>query len=239
MRRTRLALALFLAVACVPAFAQDSTDPNRRPDERTVMTSEAFLGGHPDLKYRLSGLAWHGQQNYTRAVEDFRHAARFADKPAQGMLGEMYWTGQGVEADRAVAYAWMDIAAERGYPMFLGKREQFWNELSEAERSRAVEVGVAMMDEFGDAAAKPRLERELKKARRNTTGSRVGSVGFLTIMIPPPGGMRPVDGSQYWNEKFWNPELYWRWQDHDWKKPAQGEVTVGTVLTDSNEPEID
>src|SRR5688500_19274123 len=108
MRRTRLAFALILAVACVPAFAQDSTDPTRRPDERTVMTSEAFLGGHPDLKYRLSCLSWPGQQNYARALEDFRRAARYADKPAQGMRAEMFCTGQGVVADRAVAHAWLD-----------------------------------------------------------------------------------------------------------------------------------
>lgn len=236
MRRTRLAFALFLAVACVPAVAQDSTDPDRRPDERTVMTSEAFLGGHPDLKYRLSGLSWHGQQNYTRALEDFRRAARYADKPAQGMLAEMYWTGQGVEADRAVAYAWMDIAAERGYPVFLGKREQFWNELDESERARAIEVGVAMMDEFGDHAAKPRLERELNKARRNTTGSRVGSVGNLIIRIPTPHGTQEVRGDTYYAEKFWEPEQYWRWTDYDWKKPAEGEVTVGDVVTDNGPP---
>ena len=242
MRRHLITPLLLAALAATPAPAQNPASDTgwaRATQDRTVMTSEGFLGAHPDIKYRLQGLDWHGKGNWQRALEDFRQAARYADKPAQGMLGEMYWNGQGVDVDRATAYAWMDIAAERGYPFLIVKREKFWNAMDAAERERAVEIGTALYTDYGDPAAKPRLERLLTKAKRDMTGSRVGSVGFLTIMIPTPGGMRPVDGSQYWNEKFWNPELYWRWQDHDWKKPAQGEVTVGTVLTDENEPGSD
>jgi uncharacterized protein len=239
MRRLPIAL---LAVLCLPAFAQNPASDTgwaAKTQDRTVMTSEGFLGAHPDMKYRLRGLDWYGKKNWARALEDFRHAARYGDKPSQGMLGEMYWNGEGVEADRAVAYAWMDIAAERGYPFLIAKREKFWNAMDAAERERAVEIGTTMYVEYGDPAAKPRLARVLERAKRAQTGSRVGSVGFLTIMVPTPGGMRPVDGSQYYAEKFWNPELYWRWQDHDWKKPAEGDVTVGEVLTDPNEPAAD
>lgn len=233
MRRHRLVLPLLLAVAVVPAVhAQDSQDPDRRPQERTVLTSDAFLNSHPDLKYRLSGLHLHGEQDWTRAVEDFRRAAYYGDKPAQGMLAEMHWAGQGVATDRAIAYAWMDIAAERGYPVFVAKREQYWAALTPDERERAVEVGTGMYDEYGDPAAKPRLERLLKKARRETTGSRTGHVGNLTIVVPTPQGNREVRGTTFYAEKFWEPEQYWQWQDRDWKEPAKGEVTVGDVLTD-------
>ena len=229
------AIALLAALAAVPAFGQDSTDPDRRPQERELMMSESFLAAHPDLKYRLSGLDRHAQGQWARALEDFRHAARFGDKPSQGMLGEMHWKGEGVAVDRAVGYAWMDIAAERGYPVLIAKREQYWAALDETERTRAIELGRPMYDEFGDPAAKPRLERLLKRERRNLTGSRVGSVGNLTIMIPTPGGMRQIRGSTFYQDKFWKPEQYWRWQDYDWKKPPQGEVSVGDVLTDPEE----
>lgn len=241
MRRNVLAIFVTLSLATVPVFARDTGDPveKRGTQDKTVMTSEAFLGAHPDMKYRLQGLDWHNKENWKRAMEDFRQAARYGDKPAQGMLGEMYWNGEGVDVDRATAYAWMDIAAERGYPFLIVKRERYWEALSEAERERAVEVGSALYTEYGDPAAKPRLERLLQQAKRDMTGSRVGSVGFLTIQIPTPSGWRHVDGSQYWADKFWQPELYWRWQDHDWKKPPQGDVTVGDVLTDPNEPVID
>ena len=226
MRRTRIVTALLLALACAPLAAQDSTDPTRRPQEGVVLTSEAFLGAHPDLKYRLMGLDWHGQQNWERALEDFRHAARFGDKPAQGMLGEMYWNGQGVAADRAVAYAWMDLAAERGYPVLLARRELYWNAMDEGERARALVVGLPMYDEFGDDVAKPRLERRLQQARRSVTGSRLGTVGALKIIIPTVDGNVTVDGTAFWDEKYWEPEKYWHWQDHHWKKPPRGHVSV-------------
>jgi hypothetical protein len=235
MRRTRTASALLIAalVAAAPlaAVAQDSQDPYRKPQENLVVTSDAFLNAHPDLKYRLSGLARHSEQDWARAVEDFRRAARYGDKPAQGMLAEMAWNGQGVEVDRAIAYAWMDIAAERGYPVFVGKREQYWAALTPAERERAVAVGTGMYDEYGDPASKPRLERLLKKARRETTGSRVGSVGNLTIIVPTPNGNREVRGDAFYADKFWEPAQYWTWQDQDWKAPARGDVTVGEVMT--------
>lgn len=236
MRLTRLAFALVLAGACVPAFAQDSNDPTRKPDENLVMTSDAFLSAHPDMKYRLSGLRWYDQKNFKRAMEDFRRAARYGDKPSQGMIGEMYWNGEGVAADRATAYAWMDIAAERGYLSLLAKREHYWNAMGEADRERALAVGDGLYAEFGDPSSKPRLERLLRSAQRGVTGSRVGSVGNLTILLPTPSGTREVRGDSYYQEKFWEPEQYWQWQDYDWKSPPQGEVTVGDVLTDVGPP---
>ena len=42
-----------------------------------------------------------------------------------------------------------------------------------------------------------------------------------------------------YHEKFWNPALYWRWQDYDWKKPGKGQVDVGEVITDVNEPVLE
>ena len=235
MTRARFAIPLLVACsvfAAPHAAAQDSSS-QRRPLDGEVIGSEAFLGAHPDLKYRLLGLQHYGKGDWARALEDFRRAARYGDKPAQGMIGEMHWNGEGVAVDRALAYAWMDIAAERGYPLLLAKRERYWGQLDETERARAVEVGTGMYTEFGDPAAKPRLERLLRQARRNTTGSRVGSVGSLVIYIPTPAGMRQVDGSTFYQDKYWKPEQYWTWQDHDWKAPPRGEVSVGEILTDT------
>jgi TPR repeat protein len=56
------------------------------------------------------------------AMQPFRRASFFADQPSQGMVAEMYWNGDGVPCDRALAYARMDLAAERGYASFLGLR---------------------------------------------------------------------------------------------------------------------
>lgn len=240
MRRLTAAILVALSIAALPVAAQQP-DPSGPPkehgaDETAIMTSDGFLGAHPDLGNRLQGLDSLEDKNYKRAMDDFRRASRYGDKPSQGVIAEMYWNGQGVEVDRATAYAWMDLAAERAYPVLLAKREQFWAQLTPAEREAAIPIGAALYDEYGDDVAKPRLEKVLLREKRRMTGSRVGFVGALEIRIQTPTGIRSVDGSQYYHEKFWNPALYWRWQDYDWKKPGKGQVDVGEVITDLNEP---
>jgi hypothetical protein len=231
---------LLIAIALSAPFAASAKDggapPSLNATDREIMTSEAFLGAHPDLKHRLLGLDAYNRGEFEQAQKEFLRAARFADKPSQGLIGEMYWNGQGVAADRPLAYAWMDIAAERAYPILLVKREEYWSALTPEERDRAVAVGRTLIEEYGDAAAKPRLEKRLKQARRETTGSRVGSVGNLRINIPTASGWRTVRGEEYYAETFWKPEKYWHWQDFDWKNPGEGKVEVGDVISGRNVP---
>ena len=211
-------------------------DDNRAlREQQAVMASKAFLDAHPDLKHRTEGFLRLEEGRTEDARKSFLEAALFADKPSQAVLAEMAWKGIGQPTDRPRAYAWADISAERGYPLMLVKREKFWKELTEAERARALEIGPAVYDEFGDAVAKERLARELRFAKRQTTGSRVGSVGALTIVIPTPGGSEVVDGTAFYDEKFWNIDQYVQWQDNDWKQHGEGTVDVGEI-TDLGEP---
>src|SRR5687767_7064117 len=71
---------------------------------------------HPDTHYRRLGFTSYAAGNHYEAVSYLTRAARYADKPSQLALALMYWEGDGVDADRARAYAWADVAAERGYP---------------------------------------------------------------------------------------------------------------------------
>ncbi|HEY9144401.1 MAG TPA: hypothetical protein VIM90_10240 [Arenimonas sp.] len=232
MRPILLSCAILLSLAAAPMALAQSAD---NADERRIMSSAAFLSGHPDLRYRLSGLENFRKGHYDEAMIHFRRAARHSDKPSQGMIGEMYWEGTGVAQDKALGYVWMDLAAERGYPLMLAKRERYWNELDAEGRARALEVGPGLYAEFGDEVAKKRLERELRFAKRNTTGSRVGSVGALTIVIPTPSGTEVVDGTAFYDEKFWDIDQYVQWQDADWKQYGEGTVDVGEI-TDLGEP---
>ncbi|MBP6596681.1 MAG: sel1 repeat family protein [Arenimonas sp.] len=217
--------AILVSLAALPGASHAQST---RGQERVVATSESFLASHPDLRFRLQGLDAVNNGRPEQAVALFRRAARYADKPSQSMLGEMHWTGVGVPLDRVLGYIWMDVAAERGFPLMVAKRESYWSQLSPEERVRARETGVAVMDEFGDAAAKPRIEKILLRAKRNVTGSRVGNVGNLVIQIPTPTGFREVSGDDYYDRKFWEPERYFQWQDQDWVQP-QGTVDVGDV----------
>ena len=70
------------------------------------------------------------------------------------MIAQMLWNGDGVKADRVMAYVWADLAAERGYPAFIATREKFWRELSADEQRSAVSAGQAIFDEYGDTTNK-------------------------------------------------------------------------------------
>src|SRR5690606_14310750 len=98
---------LVLAAFCTAPFAASAQEENV-PD-KLIMSSEGFLDAHPDLKYRQAGLKAYEEGDHAEAMNLFRRAARFADKPSQGMIAEMLWRGEGIEQDRPSAYAWMDL----------------------------------------------------------------------------------------------------------------------------------
>ena len=188
-----------------------------------------FLSAHPDLKYRLMGLDEYKKGNLADALKFFRRSAFYGDKPSQGMVAEMLWTGKGEAQDRPLAYAWMDLAAERGYEGFLGLRERYWAAMDPIEQQRALEVGQQVYATYGDAAAEPRLAAVLRRDRRNGTGSRTGFTGALQIYVPGPSGYQQIDGSKMYDDRYWDPAQYRAWHDSIWMKPRIGRVDVGEV----------
>jgi hypothetical protein len=230
--------ALSLAAALLPvvllAFhAGPSLAGNPADADRRVTNTEGFLGLHPDLRWRRDGLAELQDGRPDAAFVAFRNAARFADKPSQSMVAEMYWQGRGTPVDKALGYVWMDLAAERGYSLFVAKREHYWQNLDDSERARALALGPELYDEYGDDVARPRLARRLRQGLLETTGSRVGTVSaFLEIrQQTPSGGVTSLTGREYYDRKYWQPELYFAWQDATWNLPVDGEgaVDVGPV----------
>lgn len=224
-----LLIASSLALSASPATAQDL-----RAEEARIVTNPGFLADHPDLNWRKRGLEAFRAGRLSEAREAFLKAARYADKPSQAMLAEMYWQGQGVPRDRPRGYAWADLAAERGWPDLLAKREHYWRELSRAERERAIETGLPLLREYGDDAAKPRIELSLAQARRRITGSRVGHVGNLTIRLPanaadPYKSGFDIDGARFYADKYYQPAAYYAWQERTWRERGDGRVDVGPL----------
>ena len=139
---------------------------------------------HPDEHYRRLGMrAWDGGHR-DMAVRYLTHAARYADKAAQLALAFVYLEGTpSTPPDKARAYAWADIASERGYPEFLAVRERLWDALDSSEQERARAVGEKLAAEYGDAVAKRRLEMLLRTGLARKTGSRTGSkVGYVAVV---------------------------------------------------------
>lgn len=230
-----MALKHVLLFALLPfACAQASETKNPAPPDPTddpLLVAGGFLNAHPDLQYRMYGLEAYKRGEHAKALAYFRRASFFADKPSQGMVAEMYWNGQGHPQDRVQAYVWMDLAAERGYIGFLGLRERYWAGLDEEERARAIEQGQEVYARFGDKAAKPRIAATLRRAAKRMTGSRTGrGIGNLQVVVPGPGGSEMiVDGSKFYDERFWDPDKYQAWQDSVWAKPRIGRVAVGEL----------
>jgi len=229
MRSSNLhpACALLLAAAMTGAAQAAGGDT-----ASAVTTSEGYLIAHPDLRWRNAGELAYQKQRFEEAFRKFRSAARYADKPSQAMLAAMLWNGDGIAADRAQAYAWMDLAAERGYPDFIATRERYWQELDEAERQRAVELGRAIYDEFGDAVAKRRLELAVARYRiDSTTGSHLGAGGTSQVKLfdHDTGRVSSMSGLSYHDARYWDADKHWQAQDAQWQPTPQGRVDIGPL----------
>ncbi len=231
-----------LLTSIATASIASAAEPGKAPPDPTrdpIMSTAGFLSSHPDLRYRLLGMERMRDGKLNEAFDFFKRAAYYADKPSQGMVAEMLWNGQGTSADPVLAYAWMDLAAERGYKGFTGLRERYWSRLDEGQRVRALEEGQAIYAQYGDDAAKPRLATVLRRERTRMTGSRLGTVGNLRIYVPGPDGEgMSIDGSKFYDERYWNPEKYLQWHDEIWKEPRIAKVDVGE-LTQVPQPELD
>lgn len=199
---------------------------------RAEFLTEDFLSAHPDLRWRREALAAYQEQYYARALKLFKRAASFSDKPSQAAIAEMYWTGTGMSADRPMAYAWSDLAAERLSPGLVAVRERYWRELNASERTSAIERGQALLAEYGDDVAKPRLGRVLRRNSGKMTGSRLGVIGNLQILprrAPRAGNGMTFRGDEYYASKYWEPDEYFQLQNAAWggPPPATGKVKVG------------
>lgn len=224
-------LALLAAGSAVPVSWAGDDARALSYKEQVILNSQTFLDAHPDMKYRKSGWEAYERQDYLAARGEFVKSARYGDKASQAMLAEMSWKGQGGPTDRAMAYIWADLAAERGYPHFLALREQYWKALDTEERSAVANRGLALLQEYGDAVTTDRLSHHLRK--------HVQRIQFSSMTAAPPkevnvidyhGNPVRIDGNKFYSPAFWDPVKYRAWQDAQWKNPpSSGKVDVGDV----------
>ena len=214
-----------LLIACSMAHAGENLDS-------VIVNSPAFLESHPDLRYRALGAEAYNDGKYREALDYFRRAARYADKPSQNLLASMHWNGIGCETDHAAAYAWMNLAAERGYADPVRMRDIYWQALSEDERKRALKLGKQLEAEYGDAQAKQREQTEVRFSLSHSFGAHpaLASYSGFVNLRDQYGMFHRVDKSLYYSARFWQPKEYWQWQDEQWKPPAQGRVTVLPIV---------
>jgi hypothetical protein len=246
MLRAPLMLALLLSFSPGPAEASgEPTAPAMPAWLESVLASGAFQAHHPDIRNQQRGLDYYRQRRYGEALDAFRRAAHYADKASQALLAQMHWRGEGIGVDRALGYAWMDLAAERGYPIFLIEREKYWSLLAADEQDRAIAVGRGLYERYGDEVAKPRLERVMRAGLfRSVTGSRTGYDAGVRIAQPNADGSLDASGgasarADVFDQRYWHPDSYWQLQDRIWIGLPRGEVIVQPLRPDDDEPTVD
>ncbi len=218
----------------ISAVAAES-DQKTRDDYNVLRLAASHL---PNERHRIEAAWAAANGRWIDAAQNFRLAARYADKYSQHRLSMLYWHGVGVQRDRVDAYVWADLAAERGYPHFLAIRERMWAELSPTEQAAVPARGDALYREYGDPVAKRRFADVLAHAKRRITGSRTGFVGTLGVAAYPKNGLLPnlfenaAVASIYKSERI-DPERYWTIEDRVWSDVT---VTVGDLQSTTTQP---
>lgn len=239
-----LAISATLAGLSVSAMAQ----PADESLPVALLDNSQVAAAHPDLFYRDLGVRAYKAGDKQAAVGWLLKAASYADKPAQAMLATMYWDGDGIPMDRPHGYAWMDLAADRGYRDLLVQREKYWAQLSAAERQRAVTEGRGIHGKYNHEQGLRRLDHMLQRVADRATGSRTGFGGNnLTVRLrggtagpslmpaqdgaPIVLGGTPVRGTDYYSPTLWSAAPYAKLKDRVWEYSSaeMGTVEVGPL----------
>lgn len=239
--RMRPVLCAMLSIGTLSAMAEEPTtaEPTIKPLASAIVQSHTYLFYHPDLRWQLQGLAHLDAHDYEQALVAFKNAARYGDKGAQAMVAEIYWKGLGRPPDRALAYAWMDLAATRHSRKLSLLREYYWQQLDAEERARALTVGREIAAMYRDELTFENMRAALQRFQRHQRMSRAMSAGVSSHRLMLAGGgsisVRRFGGA---NDPHWNPALYVRWRDAFFENPGGGQVEVGELQTVPAEPAI-
>jgi hypothetical protein len=204
--------------------AADATDIKRDTELLGGMESRLFVDVHSDLRYRYKGQQAYREGHHGDAFHYFRLASRYADKTSQSLVSVMYWTGDGVAQDRPLAYAWMELAASRGYPELQRQHQLYWDQLSDAERAKARELRPTLEADYGDAVGARRLTLEIGASRAQVTGSHVGWLGSGSATY---GDNAVEDFSKFDKALHMNTAEYLDVKDLQWQLQMNSRVSVG------------
>lgn len=242
------AIAVLVSAGSIHAVTRDAADIQKKVQAMANVDTD----GHPDLAGEFNGMRYYMHGKYESAMEQFKHGAYYADKLSQLCIGLMYLNGQGVAKDAVVAYAWLDLAAERNYPAFTATRDRVEASLTAEQLQQAAQMRAQLASVYADAVAKRRLATQLALGQMRLTGSRTG-YDFSVLSLPAdiyaaPGSggtaasvgrcdgptisvgyseapISGCSGSTRYTSAFWDPDKYFAGRDALWNAT----VNVGPV----------
>ena len=138
----------------------------------------------PGEYYFLLAVHAFRKNDFTFAIQMYEVAAAWAFKPAEYNLAIMYARGQGIPADLPRGMAWMALAAERNEKRYVDAREVIYAELTKEQFEQANGIWRELKKTYGDEVALRRAKARWAQVRASMTGSRVGSVGNLSVGMP-------------------------------------------------------
>ena len=128
------------------------------------------------------------KKDYSEALRLFELAGFWANKIAQYNAGLMHYNGIGVPVDRVRGVAWLGIAAEAQDDLAVRALQVAYASLGADEKREAGALFKQLDEKYGDAVSLPRALSRFEDQARNVTGSRVGSIGNLTVYEAGIGG---------------------------------------------------
>src|SRR5690606_17394727 len=167
--------------------------------------TQGLLAARPDVRWRMIGERARAEGRHEQAYLSFRRAARHGDKQSQAILARMHHDGSGAARDPLLAFAWMAVAAERGDGAYTRLRDRYWRQLDAGQHADAKTRARQLRAEYGDARAWPRLQRSVRLARHQATGSRLGYAGVLEVTATNGSSKEgaALSGADYYDERYW------------------------------------
>jgi uncharacterized protein len=209
-------LGLLLCAIPGTAFAQDLSTQSKSDTTQSLNAMDrTYTEGHPDVINEFAGMHQYAASDYDSAMKSFLIAAGYADKPSQLSIGLMYLNGQGVQKDPATAWAWISIAAERGYPQFVSTRDDLWRQLNAEQRQQAKTTEQQLYAQYGDPVAQPRMLQALQQGIANGGDASDASSASGQKYCAQTHAKECANLYAKW---YWNPKDYFAGRDSAWMR---------------------
>lgn len=162
----------------------------------------------------------------SRATARLQDASHWASKPAQYILGLMFFNGDEGPANRPLGVAWLALSAERHDPRFEAAFVQAYMECTPTERAQANVYWQKLRAEHSDLVAGRRAHRRYLAEMRNLmAASMFGGSIFIDGVTAPNGS---PDGGQ----SGFSVSRTLAQAGDDYFRNMVGTVTVGPVQSD-------
>lgn len=183
-----LTLAVLCAVTGVATAATDAASENAKAEirktirgcaqglERLIPGDYYFCAAARDISRGHDG----------RGRERLNDAAYWASKPAQYVLGLMYFNGDEGPSNRPLGIAWLALAAERHDPRFEPTFVEAYKRASPEERAQANVYWLKLREDYADVVAGQRAHRRYLAEMRNIIAATMfGGEIYIDGITPP------------------------------------------------------